>query len=211
MEEPRVTIEDNESHKFELAVQKLLDKGAIEECSWEQGQFLSSYFLIPKKDGSDRFILNLKLLNEFITPSHFKMEYLRTARGLIFQDYYLANLDMKDAYYLLLVHPSSRTFLRFRFREKIYRFRYLVFGLCTCPYVFTKVLKPVMKCLRARGFKSVVYLDDILCVEDSKDKYLKNVEATVGLLETLGFLINKKKSNLRPEKRCSFQGFTIDS
>jgi len=61
---------EEEFTKVELEIQKLLKKGAIEECEECEGQFLSSYFLVPKPDGSYRFIFNLKNLNKFIKPPH---------------------------------------------------------------------------------------------------------------------------------------------
>ena len=42
------------------------------------------------------------------------------------------------------------------------------FGLCTAPYTFTKILKPVSKRLREEGIKMVVYLDGILFIADTE-------------------------------------------
>lgn len=61
---------------IELEIEKLLGKNAIEKCTKVENQFISSYFLVPKLDGTQRFILNLKGLNKFIEPPHFKMEDL---------------------------------------------------------------------------------------------------------------------------------------
>ncbi|CAC5413118.1 unnamed protein product [Mytilus coruscus] len=55
-------------------IQKLLEKGAIQPVHQEQTQFLSCMFLVPKKDGGNRPVINLKKLNDFITYEHFKME-----------------------------------------------------------------------------------------------------------------------------------------
>ena len=39
----------------------------------ENNEFISRVFIISKKDGSKRMILNLKRLNKFINYRHFKM------------------------------------------------------------------------------------------------------------------------------------------
>jgi len=38
----------------------------------------------------------------------------------------------------------------------------LPFGLSVAPFIFTKVLRPVVKSLREEDFHSIVYLDDFL-------------------------------------------------
>jgi hypothetical protein len=61
-------------------VKKLLGKGAIELVPpGQEGQgFYSTFFIVPKKDGGLRPILNLKPLNVYLEKSHFKMETLRS-------------------------------------------------------------------------------------------------------------------------------------
>ena len=43
-----------------LEIDKLLQKGAIEKVDPVEGQFISNIFLVPKKDGSLRPVINLK-------------------------------------------------------------------------------------------------------------------------------------------------------
>lgn len=63
---PEVKISLNERDRFSDSIGKLVKKGAIEICNPIKNQFILPYFLIPKPDGSFRFILNLKRLNLFI-------------------------------------------------------------------------------------------------------------------------------------------------
>lgn len=193
------------------SVKELLSKGSIRECQSCEGEFISSYFLVDKPNGEKRFILNLKNLNQFIQAPHFKLEDLKTASRLITPNCYMASVDLKDAYFLVPIAEKYKKFLRFEFNEKLYEFNCLPFGLCTAPYVFTKLLKPVAQKLRSEGLLSVIYLDDILLIARSKCQCLLNVEKTKETLESLGFILNFEKSNLIPSQECKFLGFILNS
>ncbi|KAK6050898.1 hypothetical protein COOONC_11599 [Cooperia oncophora] len=54
---------DSESDLLSVAVQEMLDKNAIEEIPWSSEVWTSKIFVIPKKDGGNRTIINLKPLN----------------------------------------------------------------------------------------------------------------------------------------------------
>ena len=155
----------NQDDRIEIALEELIKKGAIIECAEIEGQILSSYFLIKKPDGSDRLILNLKYLNEFVDKKYFMMEDIRSATQLIFPGDYMGSIDLEDAFFIVPLHKESRKYVCFKFKGKTFEFTCLPFSLCTAPFVFTKIMKIVVNNLRGRGFISVIYLDDILCIE----------------------------------------------
>lgn len=97
-----------------------------------------------KANGNKRFILNLKYLNAFVETPHFKMEDFRTASRLIRKDDFLCTIDLKDAYFLIPVHLSHGNFFRFIYKDVLYEFTCVPFGLASAPYTFTKLLKPVI-------------------------------------------------------------------
>ena len=193
------------------SINEMLGSGAIELCEEVDGQFLSTYFLVPKSDGSSRFVLNLKNLNCFMNPEHFKIEDIRTVVNVLCKYDYMGKIDLKDAFFLIPIHESSRKYLRFVFEGKFYQFLVLPFGLCTCPYVFTKVMKVVIFFLRAKGYRSTIYLDDMCLFGQSKEACSRNIHETSKLLMSLGFIINRTKSQLEPKKECTFLGFVLDS
>ncbi|XP_066589319.1 uncharacterized protein [Prorops nasuta] len=200
-----------ESEEIKTAITSLIDKGVIIQCNFCEGQFLSSYFVVPKASGGKRFILNLKKLNNFMDPEHFKMEDVRAAIRLVNVNYFMSAIDLKDAYYTVPIHEESRKFLRFQFQGMLFEFVCLPFGLCTAPFIFTKIMKPVIARLREKEFMSVIYLDDILCIGKDEINCIKNVRETINLVESLGFSVNYKKSALQPTQRCKFLGFFLNS
>ena len=56
----------------------MVSKGAITPVeTGMENSFVSSIFLVPKKDGGHRPIINLKRLNEFVPHHHFKIAYAK--------------------------------------------------------------------------------------------------------------------------------------
>lgn len=64
-------------------VQKLVLKQAIKEVREVPNLFLSQLFLVLKKDGSQRPVVNLKAHNLFINKQKFKMEGTRVIKDLL--------------------------------------------------------------------------------------------------------------------------------
>lgn len=197
--------------KISSCIKKLLKTGAVSKCTPTSDQYTSKIFIVPKTDGSFRFILNLKQFNKFVPTTHFKLEDIRTALNLINRDYYMASLDLKDAYFLLKIADNSKKFLRFEFDKNLYQFNVLPFGLSSAPYVFNKIMRQVITYLRSKQITLVNYLDDFLFIAPSKSECSKNVLFACQFLQSLGFIINYEKSQLKPSKICKFLGFILNS
>ena len=56
-----IIFADWESSLMDQEINRLLQKGVIEEANHSHGKFLSNVFLRPKKGGSFRMILNIKI------------------------------------------------------------------------------------------------------------------------------------------------------
>lgn len=123
----------------------------------------------------------------------------------------MGKLDLKDAYYMIPIDMDYKKFLRFSFKGIFYEFNCLPFGLNTAPYVFTKIMKPVVADLRNLGFLSVVYLDDLLLFGKTYLDCLKNINASLNMLKNLGFIINEDKSRKILAQAHKSLGFILDS
>lgn len=193
-------------------ITKLLYKGVIQECSHSEGEFLSPIFLRLKKNKIDyRMILNLKDLNKSIVYKHFKMESLKSVLDLMTPGCFMASADIKDAYYTVPVAKEHQKYLRFMWRDKLYQYVCLPNGLSSAPRMFTKLLKPVFKLLREKGFLSSSYIDDVYLQGDTFEECHENARNTVKLLRDLGFVIQEEKSCLKPSQQLTYLGFYLDS
>ena len=188
-----------------------MENGAIVEVNHEPDEFISSIFVRPKKNGEHRVILNLKNLNEFIPYHHFKMDTFESAVNLLVKDCFMVSIDIRHAYHTIPIAEEHQKFLRFIWKEKIFQYTCLPFGLSSAPRIFTKVLKPVFARLRMLGFVNISYIDDILLMGNSENDCNVNVQHTKLSLEKLGFVINENKSIFKPTKEIVFLGNIINS
>lgn len=56
----------------------------------------------------------------------------------------MASIDLKYAYYTVLISKDDHKYLKFKFNGRLYQYTCLPNGLSCAPRVFTKLLKPVM-------------------------------------------------------------------
>ena len=112
-----------ETAKITEELSNLEKKNVIERCNHTQGEFLSQIFTRTKKNGGIRLILDLSELNKSISYQHFKMDNIFTAMSLLSEGYYMASVDLRDAYYTFLIHPESRKYLRFTWNNQLWQFK----------------------------------------------------------------------------------------
>ena len=192
-------------------VESLIKKGAVVETE-EEGGYISRYFLVPKKGPNEwRPIINLKPLNQFLSCRHFKMEGIATVRHTVKQGNFLAKVDLTDAYFTIPIFRGHRKYLRFRWGRKTFEFTCLPFGLCASPWVFTKLLRIAVTFLRRSGIRLVIYLDDLLIVGATAEECSDAVDQAIHVLESLGFLINFKKSETTPTQCIEYIGLITNS
>ena len=192
-------------------VQELLDKGAIRETQLTPQNFVSQIFLVEKKGGGQRPVINLKGLNQFVKTEHFKMEGLHLLPDLLQPQDWMVKMDLKDAYLQIPIHPDHQHLLTFQWEEKTYMFQCLPFGLSAAPRVFTKLLKPVVGFLRQNGCRLIIYLDDMLMLHQDRGQLQQVTQLTCQLFESLGLVVNQKKSVLTPTQEIEFLGFYLCS
>ena len=102
------TLNQHEESIMNNEVGKLVTKGATEKENHCPGEFLSNMFLVPKKTGDLRPVINLKPLNEFVAKVHFKIKGIHLVQDLVKPGDYLATIDLKDAYFSIPIFPRDR-------------------------------------------------------------------------------------------------------
>ena len=87
--------------------ENLLNKWAVERVQ-NPGTpgFYSRIFLVPKKNGKLRLIIDLSLLNRYIKKQAFKMKTVKSVGQAMRLNDWAVSIDLTDAY-LHIINPSS--------------------------------------------------------------------------------------------------------
>ncbi|KAL0150698.1 hypothetical protein M9458_054002 [Cirrhinus mrigala] len=197
--------------RAEIAV--LLAKDAIEPVppAEMKSGFYSPYFIVPKKSGGLRPILDLRVLNRSLLRLPFKMLTSKRILSCVRHQDWFAAIDLKDAYFHVSILPRHRPFLRFAFEGRAYQYKVLPFGLSLSPRVFTKVAEGALNPLWRKGIRILNYLDDWLIMAHSRDLLCEHRDLVLQHLSHLGLRVNREKSKLSPVQRISFLGMELDS
>ena len=192
-------------------VEAMLAKGALEIARDPGPGFYSRLFLVEKATGGWRPVIDLSHLNDSVQLTPFKMETVALVLLSVREGDFLASLDLKDAYFQIPIHESSRKLLRFMSEGTVYQFKALCFGLSTAPQVFTTVFAAVSAWAHCCGIRLLCYLDDWLVLSSSEKKARQSVQELLSICHTLGIVINERKSDLVPSQAAKYLGMTIDT
>ena len=161
-----------------------------------------------------RSIYNLKKMNPSLVDRKFKMTGVSTWKGMIFKDMYMSSIDIKDAYLHIMVAENSRRFMRYEWQNDVWELTALPFGLSQAPWVFTRMLKPLLQEWRVRlGISIIAWLDDIIMGAESKTHLKWALQEILDDLSRVGLAVNSKpgKSYLSPTRRLKWCGIVWDS
>ena len=189
----------------------MVAKGALEIVADPGPGFYSRLFLVEKATGGWRPVIDRSPLNGFIHQTPFTMETAASVLLSVREGSFLASVDLKDAYFQIPVHRSSRKWLWFTSDGTVHQFKVLCFGLSTAPQVFTRVFAGVSAWAHSRRIRLLRYLDDWLILSSSETRARQHVRELLSLCHSLGIVINEEKSDLAPSQSVEYLGMTTDT
>ena len=183
-------------HKFvDEAIQKLVQIIKVDQ----KPHLCSPLSVVSNSSNKLRLVLNLRYLNQFLYMQQFKYEDLRIAALLFEKHEYLFKFDLKSGYHHVDIYPEHQKYLGFQWNKEggeagFYMFAVLPFGLSTACYIFTKLMRPLVRFWRGRGLKAIVYLDDGIIAVKGKPRALNESTQVQCDLQHAGFVVNVEKS-----------------
>lgn len=159
-------------------IQKLLQR----KCISEVFSHVVNPLTVATNKGKRRLVLDARHINPQLFKFRYKYEDASTSRVMFNKGNFCSSYDIKSAYHHIEMFDTDTTYLGFQWKNKYHVFSVLPFGLDTSGFLFSKVMREIVKHWRNQGLKMIMYLIDGLGGEDN-------------FLETLK-TINKVKSDL---------------
>ncbi|KAG6939132.1 hypothetical protein G0U57_003101, partial [Chelydra serpentina] len=169
------------------------------------------YFLISKKKGGWRPILNLCHINCFIRKLRFHMVTLAAIIPSLEKGMWFRALNMKDAYFHVDIHPAHRCFLRFMVGSHHFQYKVFPFRIVTTPKsLYQDILGTGSPC-QMMCLIVFPYFNDWLPVAKSDQEAYVSTSMMLHLLSSLGVIINAEKYVLTSRQSLDFTRATLNS
>lgn len=207
---PNKCFSVKESQFLSSEIDRLVSDGVLIECINSKPICISPISCVPKKNNKLRLIVDLRYLNEHITPKSFHYEGIKVIEDIVKPNDKLVTIDIKDGFHHIPVSLDSQKYLGIQFNGKFYKWTKLPFGLKVSPYFFCKTIRPIISYFRSLGVRITVYVDDFLLSADSVD-ICSSRDFVLSVFENLGIRTNFEKSNLEPKTRTEYIGYVIDT
>jgi len=195
------------------AITELLECGLVREES-NRPHVINPLSVSINKTGKQRLILDLRHVNAHVLDNKIKFEDCKIAKQYVTSNSYGFVCDLKKGYHHIDIFPLHQKYLGlswiFEGKVKYFVFTVLPFGLKSSGYVFTKVLRPLVKQWRKQGIKIVMYLDDGFGLARHERECKINAQIVKSDLIKAGFVPNKDKSFWNPSQNVLWLGFIWD-
>ena len=202
------SVKPERAYLLTQELQTRLVEGAIEcvPLPDRESGYYSRYFLIPKKDGGLRPILDLRGLNRCLRTYKFNRLTIKMIVSQIQSEDWFVTIHLKDTHFHIKILPQLRRFLRFAFGGEAYQYQVLPFGLALSSRTYTKSMDVLLAPLRLQSIHILNYMNDWLILTQSQELALRHQDVVLAHLEYLGLRLNAKKSVLSPAQRTTYLG-----
>ena len=187
--------------EIQIMIDQWISDGTIE---YSKSEWCSPLVVVKKKDGSLRLAIDFRILNERCKYDAYPSPRIDELLQGLHNASIFSKLDFKSAYHQIPLDENSKEFTAFRFRNQLYQFAVMPFGLATASQTCIRLMN--------RLFGNIpfvkVYIDDVLIFSKSHDEHIKHIEEIFSIISDANLTINLRKCEFFKEK-VEYLGFTI--
>ncbi|KAI8511935.1 hypothetical protein Bbelb_110350 [Branchiostoma belcheri] len=171
-----------------------------------QSPWASPVVLARKKDGSFRFCVDYRKLNQATIKDAHPLPRTDDVIDALSGAAYFTTLDMTSGYWQVDLDPADREKTAFTTGRGLYQFKVMAFGLTNAPSTFQRLVELLLAGLDWRT--CLAYLDDIIVFSRTFQDHLTTLEEVFRRCRAANLKLNAKKCQFaRP--RVRFLGHVV--
>ena len=182
-------------------LERLLRAGIIEASD---SPYSNAVLPILKPNGSIRLALDVRAMNRFTPLDRLYLGDLQEVLNELDGSTVFSGLDLQSGFHQLELTPESRKFTAFRWGNRAFQYRYLIFGVKNGPSSFSRLMA-----LTLSGLKNVAYyIDDILIFTKDADQHAQVLRRVFERLVLHGLELSPAKCHYF-KSEVKFLGFQV--
>ncbi len=189
--------------QVEAEVDKMLEQGVIRPS---QSPWASPVTLVPKKDGTTRFCVDFRRVNDVTRKDAHPLPIVQDIFDTLGKSTVFSAIDLRSAYWQVALSSDAIPKTAFACHRGLYEFTRIPYGLCNAPGQFQRIMQKVLGDLV--GTVCMVYLDDVIIFSRSKDEHARHVRAILDRIGAAGMTLKLAKCKFGLE-RLDLLGYTV--
>ena len=191
--------------KMNIIIQELLDEGKIQRTD---SPYASPAFLVGKKDGNLRMVIDYRRLNEITLVEPHPIPRMDDLLDGINDPKVFSVIDLKGAYHHIRMSPADIRKTAFITSDGHYEWLVMPFGLKNAPATFARYMTELMRKYQLKNTHH--YFDDILIATRDLTSHLRALKDLFMALAKENLTVNTDKCHFLQDK-VDFLGMTINS
>lgn len=186
---------------IENEITEMLKLDVIERCT---SSYNAPVVIVKKKDGSNRFCIDYRRLNDVIHPDAEPIPRIDMTLVKAGQKRFFSKLDVAKGYWQIPMDEHAKEKTAFSSTSGHYQFKFMPFGLKTASATFTKLMRKLQHGVRDAHH----YIDDILVATSSWEDHIETLRTIFERLRAANITVKPKKCQIGFEE-ISFLGHEI--
>ncbi|XP_040182565.1 uncharacterized protein LOC120915829, partial [Rana temporaria] len=171
-------------------IDEMLRLGVIEPS---ESPWASPVVLVPKKDGTTRFCVDYRRLNDKTVTDAYPMPRMDELLDRISAGKYLTTIDLCKGYWQIPLAEDARLKSAFITPFGLYQFRVMPFGMKNAPATFQRMVDQLLGGLQSFA---CAYLDDIAIYSNTWEAHLEHVGVVLDRIKGAGLTLKPDKCHL---------------